>query len=117
MNKKEQAQFEELKTKLALRFTEAVTKDVPIPPHISNELAKGYLFNSYSLRVEPSCSNSIHHNFGGNGRTTTQGGRELYSTRERALRAMRNELEERFANELRRVDIMIEKEINNNLTP
>jgi len=109
MNKKEQAIVEDLKVRCALRFTETVELDVGIPKYDEPD-TKGFLMNSYALRVTPACSSSIGHSSTSNERTTSQKGVELYSTKLLALKAMRNELEYRLAIELRRIDIMIEKE-------
>jgi len=111
MNKKEQAMVEDLKVRYALRFTDTVKLDVEIPDYSTNELSKGFLMNSYALRVTPACSSPSGHSSTGNDRITSQNGVKLYSTKLLALKAMRNELEYRLAKELRKIDIMIEEEI------
>lgn len=70
----------------------------------------GWLFNAYSRRVTVACSSSISHAFGRNDQTTTQGSAHLYSTRARALRALRVAMEREFAAALAKVDMEIEKE-------
>jgi len=110
MNKKEQAIVEDLKVRTALRFTDTVELDVEIPDY-NEPNTKGFLMNSYALRVTPACSSSVGHSSTSNDRTTSQKGIRLYSTKMLALKAMRNELEYRLAKELRRIDIMIEKEL------
>jgi hypothetical protein len=117
MNKKEQAAFDALKDELrlakALRFTEPVDYDVAIPK--SSELRTGFLYNAYlggsGPRVEVACTDSIYHSFGRNDRTTTQRAHPLYSTRLRALRAMRHEIETKCARILADVDAQIEAEL------
>jgi hypothetical protein len=111
VTKKELAMVEELQTRLALRFTGGgkIERDVPIPEKF-NELSTGFLFNSYSKTVEPSCSSSIYHAKGRTDRTTTQGATRLYSTRKLALQAMRQEVELKCAEELRQIDRLIEQE-------
>jgi hypothetical protein len=111
MTKKEQRQVDEtiagLKLQVALRWTEPVAPDVP-PPDGSSALTVGWL-TCYN-RVEPACSSCVHHGSGTTTRTTTQGARTLFSTRLRALKALRHEMELRFAAELRQLDAQIETE-------
>jgi hypothetical protein len=111
MNKKELAMVEELKTRLALRFTGdgPIEPDVPIPFNFS-ELSTGYLFNSYSKIVSPACSSSGFHARGRTDKTDSQRPVRLYSTRKLALQAMRLEVELRCARELREIDAKIEAE-------
>jgi len=116
MNKKEQAVVEDLKLKLALRYTESVEKDIPIPTYgscVDNKLILGYSMNSYSKEVTPSCSSVTGHNTCGTDRTRSQFAIAQYSTRLLAYKAMRNEVEKRCAKELREIDRLIEKEIEN----
>ena len=112
MTKKEKEYMDKIETRLALRFTDPVTRDVPIPD-FGAPLSTGFLYNSYSRKVAPACSSSISHSFGRNDKTTTQEPAELYSTKLRALKAMRNEMEIHFASILRTVDKQIEQESNN----
>jgi hypothetical protein len=106
MNKKEQAEVERLKTLLSLRFTADVLPDIPKPESGQN-LVKGWSFNSYSGRVEKSCSTCIYHGDGWD-KTSSQNPIEQYSTPVLACRAMRREVEERCARELRKIDRKIE---------
>lgn len=113
MNKQEQKAFEDLEQELrlakALRFTEPVSKDVAPPPYRSADLLrKGFLFNAYSPRVEPACTSSGSHSFGRDDVTTTQQPVSLYSTRLRALRALRNAVEIECAKKLATIDKWIE---------
>lgn len=118
MNKKEQAMVEELKERLgiaaAFHRTTKVPTDVPPPaPGGADGLTKGFMAWSAgtSPRVEPACSSSCFHAFGRTDNTDSQGSVCLHSTRLRALRALRFEMEEDFAYRLSKVDQQIEKEI------
>lgn len=100
MNKKEQAAFADLERQLALvmalRVTDAVEYDV-MPPSVdalsTEKLRKGWLFNSYNDEVGRACTSSMYHNRHGDDKTTTQQPARLYSTEERALRALRHAVE------------------------
>jgi len=117
MNKKEQAAFDDLQKELrlakAFRFTPAVCPDLPPPPSGRAD-TKGYDFNVAGNRVEPATSTTVSHYFGaqkipgfGGG---SQGARPLYSTRLRALQALRHEVEQQCATRLAAIDAQIEKE-------
>ena len=114
MTKKEQAEVAALKNRLstlaALRWTEAVDPDIPIPD--GTGLAKGWLFNGYGVwpRAEKACSSSVYHSFGSDDKTSTQGARQLYSTKLLALKAMRHEIEIQCAKKLLSVDLQIAAE-------
>ena len=107
MTKKEQAEVERLKTRLALRFTEDVNPDIPGNAGLS-QITNGYSFNSYTKRVEKSCSDGFNHNLGEWNKTRFRGDIDQYSMPVLAYKAMRRELEERFARELREIDRNIE---------
>jgi len=107
MNKKELAEMEQLKTRLALRFTEVVNPDIPVP-NINSELVKGFIFNAYSMSVNESCSLSFTHSIRQTEKTTTQGGITQFSTKKLAYQAMRNVVEIECAEKLRKIDRMIE---------
>lgn len=79
-----------------------VRPDVPVPDR--NELTTGWTFNAYARRVDVACSSSAFHAVGRTDKTTTQQPLALYSTRERALRALRVALEREFAEALAKVD-------------
>jgi hypothetical protein len=115
MNKKELAEVEPLKVKLALRFTEKIEPDLKKPEAFAKEMTKGWHFNSHSLLVGKACSTSINHSTWGDEKTTTQGGINMFSSRLLAIKAMRHEVEKECAEKLRKIDIMIEKE--NELNP
>lgn len=125
MNKKEQAMVGDLRAEVrnvydllriakALRWTERVPPDVPVPQG-HGELSKGYLPNSHydngRGRVEKACSSYGSHSKGQDDLATSKGARLLYSSRLLALRAMRHEMELRFARMLADVDERIEKEM------
>lgn len=113
MNKKEQAMVEALKTQAAFYRTTDVKPDVPIPEGLSRELSKGYMPiapMSDMARVDPACSSSVHHGIGSQEKTSSQGARELYSTRMLALRKLRFDAEQECCRRLRRIDRMIEEE-------
>ena len=94
----------------ALRWSDSdVAPDVP-PPERGSELTTGWLFNEYARRVDVACSGVVSHAVGNTDRTTTQGKRWLYSTRARALRALRCAMEREFAAALAKIDAEIQKE-------
>jgi len=118
MNKKEIELVEDMKTKLALRFTEEILPDIDKPSSEKMyEIINGWSFNSYSLRIEKSCSSSHFHSISNWDKTTSQQGIKQYSSRLLALKAMRHEVELKCAKELRKIDLMIEKEIADDLNP
>jgi len=92
----------------ALRWTAPHAPDVPPPANGEAGLTTGYAYNSFAAPVVVACSSSNGHGVGSWTSTTTQGARALYSTRERALRALRAELERECAKRLAAVDSAIE---------
>lgn len=102
---------QQARERAALRWSDddAVAPDVPPPQH-GSELTTGWLFNTYTRRVDVAYSSAIFHAWGRTDRTITQGARWLFSTRERALRALRVAMEQEFAAALARVDAQIERE-------
>ena len=112
MTKKERAQFDSAikaaRIAGALRWTSPVAPDVPTPTQFST-LSKGWLFGTYSQRVERACSSMTGHSFGNDDKTTTQGSKFLYSTELLALKAMRHEMESDFARKLAAVDERIQR--------
>lgn len=100
---------QEARIRTALRWTEpAPGPDVPPPDGFG--LSTGYLFNTYTNRVDVACSGPVSHAFGRTDRTTTQGARRLYSTRLLALQALRNAVERECAERLAAIDQQIEQE-------
>lgn len=94
----------------ALRWTGPVQRDLP-PPTESDKISKGWTFYGSvgSKRVEKACSSCFDH---GNGweKTTSQNTLTMFSTKLKALRGMRHEMELEFANLLATVDAQIEQE-------
>jgi len=114
MNKKEKAHIEDLKEMiemgdilLALRLTENVPCDVPIPVGSYSDIVNGYSFNSHSMSVSESCSSSISHGWK-HGETRSQNPREQYSTKLLAFKAMRHDMELLYAKNLRKIDLIID---------
>jgi hypothetical protein len=114
MTKAEKAEVERLKTALglalALRFTDADEEpDIPAPEW--GKETTGWAFNRYSLIVTQGWSASTCHGDGParvkNG-CASQGSVPLYSTKLRALRALRRNLERLCAEQLRAIDLQIE---------
>ncbi|HEY3494771.1 MAG TPA: hypothetical protein VGK73_08805 [Polyangiaceae bacterium] len=107
MNKKEQAEVEELRTRLALRFTDADTEpDIPAPTFENLTRTTGYIFNTYSMTIDAMWSEASRHGQIGS-ISARQLAIPLYSTRLRALRAMRRAVELECAKRLRVIDIQI----------
>lgn len=111
MNKKERAEFEEMRQEVrisrAFRFTDPVKPDVP-PPDKWGALSTGYLCGG--SRVDVACSGTMSHAFGQTDKTTSQNARTLFSTKKLALKALRHVMERRFAKELAEIDRQIEVE-------
>lgn len=114
MNKKEQAALDAAVTAArlnrALRWSPEtwIDRDVPVP---DRDYTDGWNYNSYGEgRVERTWSGATSHGTyyeNGSRGTGTQGGIKLYSNRVLALRAMRCEMELRFAKTLARIDAAI----------
>jgi hypothetical protein len=111
MNKKEQSEMDELRKQLyiarALRFTEFVEKDVS--PDDWSKLTIGWTYNAYNGKVSESCSTTNYHAIGRTDKTNTQRGIEMYSTELLAYKALRYEMEQKFANELSEIDKKIDE--------
>ena len=119
MNKKESAELEEAKTQAALRWTGEVERDVEPPPYSAGYSShkRGWDISLSSLQVWPAWTEA---NANGRGEYPTDGsrsingarrdGRALYSTKTRALQALRFEVEKRAASDLRAIDLMIEEQ-------
>jgi hypothetical protein len=114
MNKKEQAYVESLKTQLALRWTQPVAKDLPVPRPLEGGFTSGWDFNAYNASVEKMWSESVAHGTGGRRESrisARQNGRALYSSKLLALKALRHAVECESAAKLRKIDIEIETEL------
>jgi hypothetical protein len=107
----EQQEAQQAQIRAALRWSDDadIAPDVP-PPPAWREMTTGWTFNAYSQRVEVACSSAASHSVGRTDKTTTQQPLALYSTRERALRALRVALEREFAAELAKIDAQIAAE-------
>lgn len=130
MTKRERAEvdarIEELETYRALRWTGPVDPDVP-PPALTFTYSRGWDVHAMALgsgaswgivnAVERAWSDTIAHGRGdppadGVPRkfSASRGARTLYSTRLRALRALRHAVEREAAGVLRRIDRAIDEE-------
>jgi len=116
MNKKEQAEFAELRRKLAMalafRQTQAVEKDVPIP---KAGYSHGFDFNIYNHTITEYWSGfTSHYTEDPTGKkgyfSGSQNGKPLYSTRLLALKALRHAVENQAAKDLADIDIEIASE-------
>lgn len=116
MNKSELATLEEARRQAAFRRTMPVDRDVPVPKSgaAGMSYSEGWDFNTHTLDVRLCWSTSVSHGYGpapkpGQRHTFgSQGGLALFSSKERALRALRWSLEEDAARTLRKVDKAIE---------
>ncbi len=119
MTKKEKADFDaaikRANTLAALRWTEPVEKDVPIPEHFTDSTS-GWDFNTYSGTVRQMWSECVSH---GDGLKRTgsasQNGLWLFSTKLLALRALRHAVEREAADKLRKIDDAITAEMSSNV--
>lgn len=95
----------EERERAALRWSDDSDIDPDVaPPEGIWDLTTGFYLNKYYIRVEVACSSSVSHSIGRNDKTTSQGAKWLYSTEERALRALRVEMEHEFAGKLASID-------------
>lgn len=115
MNKKEreahEAALKQLRIQGALRFTTKVEFDVP-PPQAGG-LTSGWQKNAYSMVVERGWSRSASHGSGETRPADTSGSQccqWLYSTKLLALKALRNAIEMKAAEQLAAIDLRIEQE-------
>ena len=88
----------------ALRWTDEVIEDVPIPDRYG-ELVSGWL--PCANRVEPACTDSVNHAIGQTDKTRSQKPRRLFSSKLLALRALRHILEKEYAAKLLDIDRQI----------
>lgn len=120
MNKKEQAAFDaailEAKINRALRWSDVpyVERDVPLPESMGYSSGWDCFAYKDTFRVQEAWSSSTSHGTGpvpkpGVYSGGSQDGKLLYSTRERALRAVRCDVEMRFARVLAAIDEEIAK--------
>ena len=113
MTKKEQAAMQaaidRAETLAALRWTWPVERDVDVPLQGYSE---GWDYDAYSMRVWQGWSARVAHGEGrapeaGKYRSGRQGSRRMFSTKARALAAMRHEVEQKSAADLMQVDRQI----------
>ncbi len=115
MNKKERAEYdraiETAEILGAFHFTAPVQRDVQPPS--GQTYTEGWDFNSYTATVWRAWSGSVSHGEGpaplGNRRfmSGSQGCRSMFSSKVLALRALRHEMELKYAKELLKVDKQI----------
>lgn len=114
MTKKEQAEMEALRWQVyeacALRFTDPVEPDIPIPEAFGKTI-NGYLYhvNRTEVRVEKSCTSSGNHSFGSWDKTNSQGARRLYSSELLAMMAARSAMAKECALALAKIDQRIDQ--------
>ena len=118
MTKNEQAEraaLKQLAYAVAFRFTEPVLPDIPHPKssHVKTALTGGWTINEYARRVEQACSCGMYHGTGEVMKTGVQQPLDLFSSKELALRAMRQKLEQQFAKVLAELDQQISQEVVN----
>jgi hypothetical protein len=113
MNKKEQAAMQaaidRAETLAALRWTEPVERDIGIP---EKGFSEGWDYNTHSQRVWIGWSDRTAHGSGqapinSRIRNGSQGSRKMFSTKAKALAAMRHEVEKNAASELLKIDRLI----------
>jgi hypothetical protein len=116
MTKKEKAALEEALTLSALRATAGAQPDV-MPPSSFSGHTSGFLFagerGDYP-KVFEAWSESVSHGRGESrlaSMSGSQGARSLFSSRLLALQALRRAVEIDCCKRLRRIDAMIEKEM------
>lgn len=91
----------------ALHHTQEVEPDLHPVDH--ETLVKGYVI--CGKQIEKGCTTTSSHSKRTNEYTTSQKGISLYSTRLRALKAMRQGLEMEFAKQLHSIDLDIQAEM------
>jgi hypothetical protein len=115
MTRKEKAEMraaiEKAELLAALRWTSQVERDVA-PPESYSGHSEGWDFNSYNKKVFKAWSENVSNGTGeyqpvGKNRIGSQGSVWLFSTRKRALAAMRQDIETKSARELLEIDRMM----------
>ncbi|EAM5811609.1 hypothetical protein FDA16_07790 [Salmonella enterica] len=116
MNKKEKEQLENairlMAVNRALRWSDyGADRDVGLP-HGTNQYVNGWSINTYSCRVYKSWSSTVSHGDGWveneeRPRSASQKGIAQYSTKEKALKALRHCMEMKFAEALYEIDQQI----------
>jgi hypothetical protein len=108
MTKKEQAEMEALRTRLALHFYPKVEPDI-LPPLYFDVIENGYTYNVYLKRVEKACTSRMYHSYGQWDKTSSQGSIELYSTPKLAYMAMLHDMADMYAADMREVEKRMEE--------
>lgn len=111
------AEIERLKTDAALRWTDPVEPDLAVP---KTGFTQGWSINVYTFIqgrhigdcVHEAWSESTRNGWGkrfaeGQLQSAAQGGTRLYSTRIRAMKALRHAAEQKTAERLRQLDSLI----------
>lgn len=114
MNKREkaalQAAIDRADMYASMHISEAVEPDVMPPEEMGESDTSGWTFNAYSKLVEEGWSGITSHGSGPGkspGVWACQGPQKLYSTKRKALQALRHEMAVNAAEELMRIDRMI----------
>jgi len=106
MTKKELAEMEALKTRLALRYYPEVERDVE--PLGMPGVVNGWDFNLYSNEVRKACTSSVGHSYGHWDKTDSQHSRWLFSTRRLAYSALLAAMSKQAAEQLRGIELRME---------
>jgi hypothetical protein len=106
---KEARRYEE-RVRFALAWSGGEPPRPDVPPPTDGSLTTGWTFNVHTQRVDVACSGIASHAIGRTDRTTSQRALALYSTRKLALQALRAAMECKFAEELARIDVLLEAE-------
>ena len=122
MTKKERAEMdaaiERAQILAALRWTGPVERDVDVP---KDGYIEGWDYNEYTKRVSLCWTDRVAHDWGPmpadrHQRIGRHGAMRLFSTKARALAAMRHALEKRAAADLLSIDRQIENEMKDSKT-
>ena len=104
----------------AFRRTDAVSRDVSPPQPLSGDYRYGWNYNAYSRSISYYWTSSISHGTLEEGktrdencRTGSQGPVHLYSTKVKALQALRHAIEKESAQALFEIDQLIQEEVKN----
>lgn len=119
MTKKEKEALDALILKVeilgALRWTQEVLPDIPVPVYVGYGFtcgADGWSFNTYSGTVYEAWSEAAVHGIGKyenrSWMSGTRGGIALYSSKELALKGLRYAMEMQFAEKLQKIDKAIQ---------
>lgn len=106
MNKTEIKEMERLQTLLALRITDQIDPDVEPSKHY-DQWAEGW--SVFYSHIERTFTSSLAQRRGEKDGIGSRAIEPIYSTRVKALRAMRNRFEREFAQKLRQIDLEIAK--------